>query len=291
MKKIILILVLIISAQFAFAQELLNNYKYIIVPKQYDFQKGEDSFKINSLTKFLLDKNEFKTIFSDEVYPADLITNQCLALKVNLIEHSNFKKTKIKMNFINCQNQVVFESVEGSSTSKDYQKSYHEAIRGAFKSFDNFKHNYTPNELAHVGLLKVAETNDLNVTDKIIPKPVVKDEETPEIVVVNKKEVIKKLPVEAQKITVLAGLYQNNQKVYEIAAFQNYFIFSEQIRQENTIKTKPLGFIYNTSKKLNYLVKTTDTFTGYLLENGDFVIDEINSDGTIRTITYQKIKS
>ncbi len=290
MKKLILVLLLMVSIQFAYAQEALNNYKYIIIPKQYEFQKGEDSFKINSLTRFLLDKSGFATLFNNEVFPAELINNQCLALKINLIEHSNFKKTKIKLSFINCQNQVVYESEEGVSTSKDYQKSYHEAIRGAFKSLENFNYHFTPKVVANIDLPKIEVKNEIIVKDEVIEKPVIIDKVSPNTNIVNKIEVVKTPPAEANKTVTLVGLYQSNQKVFEIAAFQNYFIFSEQIKQGNTIQTKPLGFIYNTSKKLNFLVKTTDTFTGYLLENGDFVIDEINPDGTVKTNTYQKIK-
>lgn len=291
MKKLILFLLLIVISQFTFAQEALNNYKYIIVPRQYDFQKGEDSFKINSLTKFLLDKSGFSTLFNNEVFPAELMNNQCLALKINLIEHSNFKRTKIKLSFINCQNQVVYESEEGVSTSKDYQKSYHEAIRGAFNSLDNFNYNFTPKVTANVDLPKIEVKNDMIVKDEVVVKPVIEEKVIPNIAVAVKKEVVTVLPANVNKSVTLVGLYQSNQKVFEIAAFQNYFIFSEQIKQGNAIQTKPLGFIYNTSKKGTYSVKTTDTFTGYLLENGDFVIDEINSDGTVKTTTYQKIKS
>ena len=40
----------------AFSQTNLNNYKYVIVPKKYDFLKEEDQFRLNGLTKFLFEK-------------------------------------------------------------------------------------------------------------------------------------------------------------------------------------------------------------------------------------------
>lgn len=278
------------TAQFAFAQEALNNYKYIIVPKQFDFQKGADSFQINSLTKFLLEKKGFTTIFGDEVYPTELMNNQCLALKVILTERSNFKRTKIKISFLNCQNQVVYESEEGVSTSKDFQKSYHEAVRSAFESFANYDYHYEPKSIEKVIVAKSEIKNEPVVNNDASVKPVIETQTTANVDVSIKKEELSK-KTEINNTKTLEGLYLSKERIFEIAAFQNYYIFSEQIRQGTAIQTKPLGFIYNTSKKGNYLVKTTDTFSAYLLDNGDFVIDEINQEGLVKTNTYQKIKN
>ncbi len=79
--------------------------------------------------------------------------------------------------------------------------------------------------------------------------------------------------------------------IYEIAAFQNYYIFSKRIVDGNSFQTKPLGFIYKTSKKGNYLIKSTDTLTGYLLDNGHFIIDEVGVDGIVKSTTYTKINN
>jgi len=294
MKKIFLILLFMATAQFAFGQAALNNYKYVIVPKQFDFQKGADSFQINSLTKFLLEKKGFTTIFGDEVYPSELINNQCLALKVILTERSNFKRTKIKISFLNCQNQVVYESGEGMSTLKDFQKSYHEAVRSAFESFANYDYHFEPKSIEKV-IVAITEIpkseikNEPFVKNEVSVKPVIETQTTANVDVSLKKDELNKR-TEINSIKTLVGLYQNKERVFEIAAFQNYYIFSEQIRQGTAIQTKPLGFIYNTSKKGNYLIKTTDTFTAYLLDNGDFVIDEINQEGFVKTNTFQRIK-
>ena len=41
----------------AFAQTALNQYKYFSVPERFEFLKESDQYQVNSLTKFLLQKN------------------------------------------------------------------------------------------------------------------------------------------------------------------------------------------------------------------------------------------
>ena len=44
------------------AQENVNNYKYIIVPKKFDFLKEENQYRVNTFTKFLFEKQGFKML-------------------------------------------------------------------------------------------------------------------------------------------------------------------------------------------------------------------------------------
>ncbi|MCF6212739.1 MAG: hypothetical protein L3J45_01800 [Flavobacteriaceae bacterium] len=280
MKKAIFILVFFASCQFIWAQQELNNYKYVMVPKHFDFQNSADSYKINSLVKFLLDKKGFITIFSDAIYPNDLITNQCLALKVNLLKNPSFMRTKIKMTFTNCQNKIIYESGEGVSKLKDYQRAYHEAIKSAYKSLDNYTYSYIPKDvLADVVVNKEPELNHLKKDAKTTsPKEVIA------IKPVAKKVVEK--PIVKKEYSII-GLYGKGKEIYEIAKFQKYYIFSKHISNGDSFQSKPLGFIYKTSRKGSYLVKTSNIFAGFLLNNGNFIIDKIGADGTIETLIYK----
>ena len=284
MKKTILILVFLSTYQFSWAQQDLNNYKYVIVPKHFDFQKAPDSYKINSLTKFLVAKKGFQTIFEDEVYPNELISNQCLALKINLLKESNFMRTKIKIVFTNCQNKTVYESGVGVSKLKEYNKLYPQAIRRAFQTFDDFQYSYTPKKEVVVKEMPLV-LEVLKPTEKPSTKPTVVVKEVKKVQTVEKKANIVK------QEDPIVGLYSSDDMIYEIAAFQNYYIFSKRIVDGNSFQTKPLGFIYKTSKKGNYLIKSTDTLTGYLLDEGHFIIDEIGADGIVKSTTYTKINN
>ncbi len=277
MKKLFLLGFILIGSQLVLSQETLNNYKYIIVPKHFDFQSGADSYKINSLTRFLLDKKGFTTLFDDAVYPDDLKHDRCLALKINLLTESNFTRIKIKAIFLNCENEIVYTTDEGWSKDKDYQRAYHEAIRGAFNSLEEFKYRYKPKPTV-VAKVKEDDTSK-NIGEKpkvVVTKTISKEPKEDK----NKKD-IKETPT-------IVGLYKNSNTIYEIAPFHDYYIFFKRVKKGSSFRSQPLGFIYKTSKKGNYLVKTTSSYTGYLKNNGDFVVDEVNAEGLINSVIYTK---
>ncbi|MCG8763372.1 hypothetical protein G1K46_11635 [Tenacibaculum finnmarkense] len=142
MNKII-ILLLLISTSIQ-AQKNVNNYKYIMVPNKFDFLKTVDQYQTSSLTKFLFKKHGFTVFLADEVLPDDLAENRCLALTAVLIDASSLFTTKNSITLKDCGNKDVFSSKEGRSKIKNYKKSYHEAIRNAFKSIKALKYKYTP---------------------------------------------------------------------------------------------------------------------------------------------------
>ena len=47
----ILFIVAVLFSTSLLAQEQLNNYKYIVVPNQFDFQKEAGQYRVNGLTK------------------------------------------------------------------------------------------------------------------------------------------------------------------------------------------------------------------------------------------------
>ena len=114
-------LILVFSTAILFAQKDINSYKYIIVPNQYEFQKSEDQYQLNSLTKFLFEKQGFSVLLSNESFPEDLARNPCLALKAVLKNNSGMLSTKLNMDLLDCFNAVVFSTDEGKSKIKDYK--------------------------------------------------------------------------------------------------------------------------------------------------------------------------
>ncbi|MBE7646662.1 hypothetical protein [Tenacibaculum finnmarkense] len=148
MNKII-ILLLLISTSIQ-AQKNVNNYKYIMVPNKFDFLKTVDQYQTSSLTKFLFKKHGFTVFLADEVLPDDLAENRCLALTAVLTDASSLFTTKNSITLKDCGNKDIFSSKEGRSKIKNYKKSYHEAIRNAFKSIKALKYKYTPNSTQNI---------------------------------------------------------------------------------------------------------------------------------------------
>ena len=87
MKKLILVFAfLLITVSSIYAQSSVNEYKYVIVPERFDFLKANDQFKLNSLTKFLLEKKNF-LVFMDNNMPKELTENRCMALFTKVSKH------------------------------------------------------------------------------------------------------------------------------------------------------------------------------------------------------------
>ena len=135
MKNIILVLFLIMSNIFVFGQEKkVNNYKFIVVPDQFDFFKQKDEYKTSSLTKFLFKKNGFTVVLNSEQYPKDLIDNPCSGLKALVLDKSSMFKLKVIIELRDCSNRLLYTSDEGVSKLKEYKKGFQEAIRNAHAS-------------------------------------------------------------------------------------------------------------------------------------------------------------
>ncbi|MCK4562128.1 MAG: hypothetical protein KAT78_04415, partial [Flavobacteriaceae bacterium] len=74
-KSLSITLILFLYVSISLAQSSIDAYKYIIVPKKYDFLKWENKYELNSLTKFLFEKQGYKTLLEGDNYPGDLMNN------------------------------------------------------------------------------------------------------------------------------------------------------------------------------------------------------------------------
>ncbi len=142
MKLKLLTLVFTIFISNAIIGQSLNEYKYIIIPSEFDFLKYADQHELNSLTKFLFEKEGFKTIYDNVERPADLSNNPCLGLTADVFNDSGMFTTKLTIELTNCKNQKILASEIGKSKEKDYKKGFQEALRNAFKSVSMLDYNY-----------------------------------------------------------------------------------------------------------------------------------------------------
>ncbi len=143
-KKITLLVVIFLTFQSNFAQSDLDQYKYVIVPTSYDFSTERDQYQLNSLTKFLFEKQGFTVLMSDDPLPQDLINNGCLALWADVLNESGIFMTKFRIQLKDCQKQVVYTSGIGQSREKKYQVAYNLSLRQAFESFNTLNYSYKP---------------------------------------------------------------------------------------------------------------------------------------------------
>lgn len=141
MKRYILALLLFISFS-GYSQNSINNYKYVIVPEKFSFQKQNDQYGINSLTRSLLESKGFTVYLDNGELPAELANNKCNALNADLSEKSTMFTTGLTLLLKDCQGNVVFKSKEGKSREKEYNVSYNLALRAAFESLKEASYVY-----------------------------------------------------------------------------------------------------------------------------------------------------
>ncbi|MGJ8666826.1 MAG: hypothetical protein ACSHW7_10695 [Patiriisocius sp.] len=138
MKKLLLVLVVSVLASSQMkAQSQLSDYSYVVVPETFQFLAEKDQFQLNSMTKFLFDKNGFNAFYQSELPDV----NNCDGLQAEILEESNITRTSITVILKDCKGNVVFEGAPGRSKYKEYRKTYQDALRKAFESIEklNFK--------------------------------------------------------------------------------------------------------------------------------------------------------
>lgn len=184
MKKIVVLAVCLsfALAEFSYAQKTINNYKYVIVPVKYDFLKTEDQYLLNSLTKFLLEKEGFTAFLENEQWPEDLKNDICNALYIDVSDDNKLFKTKLQFDLKDCTKQKVFTSEVGESRNKDYKGAYHESLRNAFKSLTAINYAYSPTDNSKTTLKETTAPQVVAVTEAKPEKVITKEATTPPVV-------------------------------------------------------------------------------------------------------------
>ena len=145
MKKCILFALLFFFS-FSFAQTL-NEYKYALVPSKFTFLKEKDDYRLNTLTKLLMEKYGFTSYLDSDVLPDEVLSTNCNKVYVDVINSSNFLTTKLKVVLKDCKGSILFTSPEGISREKEYKVAYSLALRMAFDNFNVLKtHNFQPSQ-------------------------------------------------------------------------------------------------------------------------------------------------
>ena len=141
MKKV-LFLLLFLATSLSFSQSL-NDYKYAIVPSKFEFIKEKDQYRLNTLTKLLMEKYGFITYFDTDILPNEVVENNCNKVYVDVKSNGNLFVTKLTVVLKDCKNAVVFTSFEGRSREKELQVAYNQALREAFSSFEKLDYKYS----------------------------------------------------------------------------------------------------------------------------------------------------
>ena len=140
MKKSFLLL-LILLAGVSYGQSV-NDYKAVIVPLKYEFQKMDNQYRLNTLTKFNFNNAGFIAFYTTENVPAEY-RDRCSLLYADVEKESGFLVTKLYVILKDCNGKIVFKSEVGKSKEKEYQKAYMDALNEAFVSVADLQYKYS----------------------------------------------------------------------------------------------------------------------------------------------------
>lgn len=144
MKRYIL-LFLVFTTISGYAQNSINNYKYVVVPEKFSFLKQQDQYKLNTLAKMFMEEKGFTAYFDNADLPAEIAGNRCNALNLDVLEKNGMFTTNLTVLLKDCKGNVVFKSKEGKSREKEYNASYNLALRDAFTSLNDVQYAYNGN--------------------------------------------------------------------------------------------------------------------------------------------------
>lgn len=140
MKKLAFLILLFVTGTL-FAQSI-NDYRYVVIPTRFDLQSEPNQYRLNTLSKKYLTEAGFEAVH-ESLMTDDQVNHRCDNLFIDIVKVKSLLTIKVKVLFKDCRNAVVFESKEGSSKDKSYEKGYQEALAKAFESVKELQYTYT----------------------------------------------------------------------------------------------------------------------------------------------------
>jgi hypothetical protein len=258
---LILCILFFVFSQQSNSQSSLSDYAYVLVPQQFEFQRGKDQYQINTLMRHLFNSAGFNAIYDEELRGL----SRCDGLFADLIRESSFLQTKIQIVLKDCYNNIVYRSAEGTSKEKEYRKGYHEAIRRAFQSIE---------------VLSIKQ-GDLNAFRE-------KNEKQDAAFTVTKAIDVKPKSISAIEInSKLLSKYIYKEKAFYLEATTDGYILYEK-RGDDFIKA---GALSKTTREGMYLFnKDGKSMLANFDSDKNLLIDGVDSNGTPTQNKYTKVK-
>ncbi|WOI22544.1 hypothetical protein [Nonlabens ulvanivorans] len=246
----------------------LNDFKYVIVDNQYDFQKEPNEYRLNEMMVFEIKKRGISAFRNLEVLPQDLNRGTCnaLSLRVNV---STGLRVKMTFEFVDCNGQIVLITKDGIGRTKNFEKAYREAIRDAMTSLDGLNYSYAASlDDRPSGIekpIQVMQPSAVKPSLEITPSNGIEKDEPQTI---PRPEMVELIDDE---------VYTTNSKEYKIHSTDSGFNMYKNNSLIGTLKKSASGC---------YLTVTTE-FIGIGYKEENTIIIEYDKNGT-QFLVFQK---
>jgi len=135
-------LFLVLASFSGYAQQTINNFKYVVVPERFSFSKEINQYGLNTLAKSLLEEKGFTVYFDNSEIPRELADNRCNALNTEVVQKKGLFVTNLTLILKDCKGNIIFKGKEGKSREKEFATSYNLALRDAFTSLNDVPYSY-----------------------------------------------------------------------------------------------------------------------------------------------------
>jgi hypothetical protein len=221
MKKIVSILIICCFALLKVnSQTEVNSYKYIIVPLQYKFLKGENKYRLNTLTKQLFLKSGYEVYYDKQLIPADLFEDRCLAMYADVNEiDRGFRITNLEIELRDCKGELILKSDLGRSGINNHEKRFTNALRNAYDTFSD--------RLFYQETAKSTSTEEKVVDNKTSDKPLVKSDVTLDVYE-NSKKVVETKDTNEKEAESTTEITAGEQETVEEAS-DNEILYAQEV--------------------------------------------------------------
>jgi len=125
-----------------YAQNTINNYKYVLLPQKFEFLSSANEYLLNSTAKTLLEQKGFTVCWTNGDMPPAVAANRCAALTADFTQRKALFTTNLTLTLKDCYGNIIFKGKEGRSWEKDFGTAYNEAMNNAFTTLKALPYKY-----------------------------------------------------------------------------------------------------------------------------------------------------
>ena len=226
--------------------QIVSDYKYILIPQEFNDFKENRSYNLNGILEKSLKGKKYTVLPETKSnWPADALSNPCQVLSAEVLDDKSMFRNRVIVQFKDCNNQIVLAQ-KGISTIKEFEPGFQDALKRAIIQI--------PVSNPSVAMEKIAES---------------KPQET-----VKTSEVTKSIETVSEP-TKTAQRYTNGK-----LTLQKIQIEDSQFILIDGNSSVPFATFKSTAKKDVYRVKlgTGESTIGYY-DNGNIVIEMPKNNG------------